>query len=140
MKRREFLSSAGALATLPVLPMPAAAVPAAAAPANALQASWAALFARAHGQATPALIQKWLGVGPAQAQALMSDLLAKNVIAAPVAGSAASVQPMFPKTGIPGVRQTSDLLAKTRDVIEYLAEDHNALEAEEHTDDIHEPT
>lgn len=61
MKRREFLSSAGAAAVIPVLPLPAMATPVATAPVRATQVGWAALFARVNDRATPALLQKWMG-------------------------------------------------------------------------------
>ncbi len=108
MERREFLSFAGASALIPVLPLPAPAIPVAVAPVNAAKANWAALYARAHGRATPELIQKWLHVGPDQARAVMSDLVARNVVAAPIAGSATAVQPMYPSRSIPGVHTASE--------------------------------
>lgn len=83
MKRREFLSSAGAAAVIPVLPLPAMATPVATAPVRATQVGWAALFARVNDRATPALLQKWMGVGPEQANALMSELVKRNIIHAP---------------------------------------------------------
>lgn len=124
MKRRTFLSSAGAAAVLPVLPLSVAAVPAAAAPVSASTANWAALFARVNSRATPALIQKWLGVGPDTAQAIMSDLIKRNVVHAPVAGTAAAVQPMYASRAIPGVPATpSDALKRAKDTFEALVDD-----------------
>lgn len=108
MERREFLSFAGASALIPVLPLPAPAIPVAVAPVNAAKANWAALYARAHGRATPELIQKWLHVGPDQARVVMSDLVARNVVAAPIAGSATAVHPMYPSRAIPGARIASE--------------------------------
>ncbi|MDB4213247.1 hypothetical protein N9741_00045 [Octadecabacter sp.] len=119
MKRREFLSSAGAAAVIPVLPLPAMATPVATAPVRATQVGWAALFARVNDRATPALLQKWMGVGPEQANALMSELVKRNIIHAPVAGTAASVQPMYQSGGIPGVaKRTGQMLRKVHDVID----------------------
>ncbi len=119
MKRREFLSSAGAAAVIPVLPLPAMATPVATAPVRATQVGWAALFARVNDRATPALLQKWMGVGPEQANALMSELVKRNIIHAPVAGTAASVQPMYPSGGIPGVAKSAgQMLRKVNDVID----------------------
>ena len=124
MKRREFLRSAGAAAVLPVLPLSAMTAPVVAAPANTMQVGWAALYARANNQASPALIQKWLRVGPEQAQALMSELTKRQIIHTPVAGSAAAVQPMYPSSGIPGaMKRTQHFVQKARDVYEDWIED-----------------
>lgn len=121
MKRREFLSSAGAAAVLPVLPLPAMAAPTAVASASATQVGWAALFARTHNRATPALLQKWMGVGAPEAKAIMSELINRNIIHAPVAGASASVQPMFPQGGIPGIGKSSgQILRKARDAFDIL--------------------
>jgi hypothetical protein len=99
------------------------AAPAAIAPVNAAQVGWAALFARVNNRATPALIQKWMGVGPDHASALMSELVKRNVIHTPIAGSAVSVQPMFPNSGIPGFTKSSgQVLRKARDVLDALSE------------------
>jgi len=118
MKRREFLSSAGAAAALPVLPLPAKAIPVATAPANASKVGWAALYARAHAKASPALIQQWLGVGPEQAHAIMSELLRTNVLNAPVGGVASVMDPMFPKRAVPGTQPPlRDLANKTRQLL-----------------------
>ena len=111
---------------IPVLPLPAMAAPVAAAPANAMQVGWAALYARANNQASSALIQKWLRGGPEQAQALMSELTKRQIIHAPVAGSAAAVQPMYPSSGIPGaVKRTQHFVQKARDVFEDWIEDED---------------
>ncbi|MCF2871365.1 hypothetical protein L0664_09845 [Octadecabacter sp. G9-8] len=134
MKRREFLSSAGAAAVLPVLPLPAIASPTAVASANAAQVGWAALFARVNDRATPALIQKWMGVGPEQANALMSELVKRNIIHAPIAGSATSVQPMYPRGGVPGIAKSSgQILRKARDMLDTLADldEHDAAPEED---------
>lgn len=131
MKRRDFLCSAGAAATLPVLPLPAAAVPVAAAPVHASQVGWAALFARVNTRTTPALLQKWMGVGPEQAHALMSELIQRNIIHAPVAGSAAAIQPMHPQGSIPGtIKTTGQVLRKARDTVEALLDDQDIVEDE----------
>ena len=109
---------------IPVLPLPALATPMAAAPANAAQVGWAALFARVNNRATPALLQKWMGVGPQQAELLMSELIKRNIIYTPVAGSAVSVQPMYPTGGFPGrIAQTNDVLQNVRDTLDTVLED-----------------
>lgn len=108
MERREFLSFAGASAVIPVLPLPAPTIPVVVAPIDAAKVDWAALYARTHGRATPELIQKWLHVSPDQARAVMSDLVRKNVVAAPVAGSAAAIRPMYPSRSIQGARLISE--------------------------------
>lgn len=132
MKRRTFLRSAGAAAAIPVLPLPALAAPVAPAPVHAATANWAALYARANARATPALLQKWLNVGPEQANALMADLVKRNIVHAPVAGSAAAIQPMYPTRGIPGLPHTTkDMIRKARNVLETMIED----EAEPVVDD-----
>ncbi len=114
MKRRDFLRSAGAAAVVPVLPFSAMVTPAAAAvPINSMQVGWAALYARVNNQATPALIQKWLRVGPEQANALMGELVNRNIIRMPAAGSAVAVQPMYPGGGYPGMFNTSKRVART---------------------------
>lgn len=124
MKRREFLSSAGAAAVIPVLPLPAMAVPAATAPVNTMQVGWAALYARANNQATPALIQKWLRVGPDQANALMSELVKRNVIHTPLSGSAVAVQPMYPNGGVPGMfRKSKRVIDQAKDLVDTLLDD-----------------
>ncbi len=124
MKRRDFLCSAGAAAAIPVLPLHAMAAPVATAPVHAATANWAALFARANARATPALIQKWLNVGPAQASAIMADLVKRNIVHAPVAGTAVAVQPMHPPQGIPGLSHASkDIFEKARDIYDALADD-----------------
>ena len=77
------------------------------------------MFARVNNRATPALIQKWLGVGADQANALMSELIKQNVIHAPIAGSAAAVQPMHKASGIPGVsKTTAKVLETSRDILD----------------------
>ncbi|MDA9207816.1 hypothetical protein N9O61_02910 [Octadecabacter sp.] len=129
------MSFAGASALIPVLPLSAPALPVAVAPVNAAKANWAALYARAHGRATPELIQKWLHVGPDQARAVMSDLVARNVVAAPVAGSAAAVQPMYPSRAIPGAHMASE---RAKDAVtDYLrsALDHDDTYSEPQTGD-----
>lgn len=132
MKRRDFLRSAGAAAAIPVLPLPAKAIPVAAAPVRAATANWAALYARANARTTPALLQKWLNVGPEQASALMTDLVKRNILHAPVAGSAAAVQPMYPTRGIPGLPQTpKDMLRKAHDVFEAMVEEEEEPDFDE---------
>lgn len=133
MNRRNFLRSAGAAAVVPMLPLSAIAAPAAVAPANAMQVGWAALYARANNQASPALIQKWLRVGPEQAQALMSELTSRQIIHAPIAGSAAAVQPMYPSTGIPGATKLRQHFAqKARDAFDdFLEPDPDVHEHEQ---------
>jgi len=95
------------------VPLPAAATPVTAASAHASKAGWAAIFARVHSRATPALLQKWLQVGPSEAQALMSELVAKNIVHAPVAGSAAAVRPMYPGGGLDSVFDQTKTVTKT---------------------------
>lgn len=135
MKRRDFLRSAGATAIIPVLPLPAVAVPVAAAPVQAIQLNWAALFARTHAKASPALIQSWLGVGPAQAQAVMSGLVERGIIGAPVAGTAAAVQPIYQSRAVPGTRVA---VAKVKDIVEGFVRDALEDDAEVREGDAHE--
>ncbi|HCP81742.1 MAG TPA: hypothetical protein DIT67_09175 [Octadecabacter sp.] len=138
MKRRDFLRSAGAAAVIPVLPLPAMAVPAAAAPVNAFQVGWAALYARAHNQASPALIQKWLRVGPEQANALMGELANQNIIKLPVAGSATAVQPMYPAGRVPGMfNKTKKAVETAKEVFDTLVKDD---ETDEQVESISGPT
>jgi len=117
---------------IPVLPLPAMAAPVATAPVNAMQLGWAALFARTHNCATPELLQTWLRVGPEQAQALMSEMVKRNIIHTPVAGTAAAVQPMYTSSGIPGMRPT---LRKVADAAKDAIKDmmHEDTEAAEVT-------
>ena len=117
------MSFAGASAVIPVLPLPAPTIPVVVTPIDAAKVDWAALYARTHGRATTELIQKWLHVSPDQARAVMSDLVRKNVVAAPVAGSAAAIRPMYPSKSIPGARLFSEKAKKV--VKDYV---HNALE------------
>jgi hypothetical protein len=111
MKRRDFLYSAGAAASIPVLPLPAMAAPVASAPVHTAQVGWAALYARTHAKASPTLIQKWLGVGPKQAHALMSELARLNVLGTPVGGTAAAVKPIYATRSVPGARSTGAKIA-----------------------------
>lgn len=132
MKRRDFLRSAGAAAVIPVLPLPAMAVPAATAPVNTFQVGWAALYARAHNQASPALIQKWLRVSPEQANAVMGELVNQNIIKLPVAGSATAVQPMYPGGGVPGMfRKSKKVVDAAKQVFDALVEDNEPVEQAE---------
>lgn len=141
MNRRNFLRSAGAAAVIPALPLSALVTPVAAAPANAMQVGWAALYARANNQASPALIQKWLRVGPDQAQALMSELTKRQIIHAPIAGSAAAVQPMYPNGTVPGVFQKSKQVAqKAREVFDTLLEEDVPAERADPVDPESTPT
>lgn len=124
---------------IPVLPLPAMAVPAAAAPVNTFQVGWAALYARAHNQASPALIQKWLRVSPEQANAVMGELVNQNIIKLPVAGSATAVQPMYPGGGIPGMfSKTKKVVETAKEVFDTLIEDEEPVEA--HTEITTEET
>lgn len=84
---------------IPVLPLPEPRPPLAVASIDAAKMDWAALYTRLHGHATPELIQRWLHVGPDQARAVISELVRRNVLAPPIAGSAAAVQPMYPSRG-----------------------------------------
>lgn len=118
MKRRDFLYSAGAAVSIPVLPPPAMAAPVASAPVHTAQVGWAALYARTHAKASPALIQKWLGVGPEQAHALMSELAHLNVLSTPIGGTAAAVKPIYAPRSIPGARSNG---AKIADAVQDLA-------------------
>ena len=109
---------------IPVLPLPALAVPAAAAPVNAYQVGWAALYARVHNQASPTLLQQWLRVSPEQANVLMGELVNKNIIKLPVAGSATVVQPMYQSGGVPGMfRNTKKVVETAKEVFDTLIED-----------------
>ena len=138
MKRRDFLRSAGAAAVIPVLPLPAMAVPAAAAPVNSFQVGWAALYARAHNKASPALIQKWLRVTPEQANALMGELVNQNIIKLPIAGSATAVQPMYPNGGVPGMfNKTKKAVETAKEVFDTLIEDD---ETDEQLEGVSEPS
>lgn len=102
---------------VPILPLPIAAAPIVT-PVDAAKANWAALYARVNARATPELLQKWLGVGPDQAQALMSELIKRNIIHAPVAGSAIAVQPMHPHGVVPGSgKMRSEIMRKAQQTI-----------------------
>lgn len=137
MKRRDFLRSAGAAAVIPVLPLPAMAVPAATAPVNTFQVGWAALYARAHNQASPALIQKWLRISPEQANAVMGELVNQNIINLPIAGSATAVQPMYPASGVPGRLSRTKKVAETaKDVFDTLIEDDEPVTPTETSPDL----
>lgn len=59
------------------------------------------------------MIQKWLGVGPEQAHALMSELVAKNILRAPVRGAAMAVDPIYKSYSIPGARPFAARAAET---------------------------
>ena len=116
---------------IPVLPLPAMVAPAATAPANAMQVGWAALYARANNKATPALIQKWLRVGPEQAQVLMSELTKRQIIHAPIAGGATAVQPMYPNSGVAGsITRSRHFIRKAQSVVEDWVEDEDCAEGE----------
>lgn len=125
---------------IPVLPLPAMAVPVATAPApvmavNTMQVGWAALYARVNNQTTPALIQKWLRVGPDQAHALMGELVKRNIINMPIAGSATAVQPMYPGGGYGGMfNKSRKVTEKAKEIFDSLIEDDAP------TEDIEEPT
>lgn len=107
-----------------MLPLPVAAAPMAATPVHTTQVGWAALFARANNHATPALMQKWLNVGPQQAHALMSELTRRNIIQVTSSGAATAVQPMYQTSGIPGVAQTtSNMVEAARDVWDAVMEE-----------------
>ena len=137
MKRRDFLCSAGAAAVIPVLPLPAMAIPAATAPVNAMQVGWAALYARANNAASPALIQKWLRVGPEQAHALMAELTKRNIIQLPIAGSATAVQPMYPGGGYAGMfNKSRQVTRKAKDVFDALTQDETPIEVVEDDDTV----
>lgn len=131
MKRRDFLRTAGAAATLPVLPMPVRAAPAAMAPISAAKVDWAALYARANAHATPELIQTWLRVGPEQAHAILSDLVRRKIVHAPVAGTAAAVDPMYRSAGFP---QPRAITTKISDHLKKMTEAE--LEADEDAVDL----
>lgn len=79
----------------PLLPVPSLAG-FAAAPVNEFQMGWVTMFARAQNRASPALIQKWLRIGPSEANAVMRELVTRGVVSAPVAGSAVAVDPLYP--------------------------------------------
>ena len=70
----------------------------------------------------------------------MSDLVKRNIIHNPVAGSAASVQPMYARGIIPGVTNApTQILRKTRDVFETLVHDDGPEITDQPTDeDAHE--
>lgn len=123
MKRREFLTTAGAAASLSVLPLsPVAAMPAATS-VPATQVSWATLIARSQAKASPELIQQWLNVGPEQARAVMSELVRKNVLRAPVGGAAVAVDPMFASRKVPGARPMAKRIAtKANEMVREWAE------------------
>ena len=129
---------------IPVMPLPAMANPVAKAPVRAAQVGWAALYARTHGQASPKLIQSWLGVGHDQAQALMSDLIQRKIIHAPIGGAARAVEPMFTRSGIPGARPIQQKIAtKAKEMVRELldqehAETHDIDPPELEEDETHE--
>jgi hypothetical protein len=100
------------------------AVPVATAPVNTFQVGWAALYARAHNQASPALIQKWLRVSPEQANALMGELVNQNIIKLPIARIAAAVQTMYPVGGDPGMfGKTKKAVETAKDILDTLVEE-----------------
>ena len=137
MKRRDFLYSAGAAATLPVLPLPAAAPPVVAAPVHTAKVGWAALYARTHAKASPALIQKWLGVGPQQAHALMTELTRINIIHAPVGGTALAVDPIYTARSVPGLQSAGlRMREQARKAVRAWVEDSPEVQV---TDTIEEP-
>ncbi len=118
---------------IPVLPLPAMAIPVAKAPVRTAQVGWAALYARAHAKTSPELIQSWLGVGPEQAQALMSDLVDRKIIHTPVGGVARAIDPMYPSSGIPGARPFQEKIAdKARELVKDMldADDGDLSDAE----------
>jgi len=126
MNRREFINTAGATALIPVLPTSAMASPVAKTPALTAKVGWAALYARTHAKATPALIQTWLGVGAEQAHVLMSELVRTNVLNAPVGGVATVVEPMFRPKAVPGAQPvTRDLTRKAKEFITDALNDEN---------------
>lgn len=87
MQRRTLLKSLGALAAAPMLPsLPLASPHAAAMTTSAVDAStykWAEMIVRAHNKCTPAMLQRLIGLSPANAAALQAEFLAKGVIGAP---------------------------------------------------------
>jgi len=133
------MNTAGATAIIPVLPTSAMAAPVAKAPAHAAKIGWAALYARAHAKASPALIQKWLSVGSEQANALMAELVRTKVLNAPVGGIATVTKPMFGPNTVPGAKTvTKNIARRTQQIIFDAFQDepdlseHNAIEEEIH--------
>lgn len=101
MDRRSFLKTAGAAAAAPLLPVPAIAS-AQAVTVNRFQIGFAALYARVNGRASPAMIQKWLRIGPEDARYVMGELRGMGILNAPIAGSATAARPMYPGGKVPG--------------------------------------
>ncbi|MEL6960373.1 MAG: hypothetical protein AAGL89_15620 [Pseudomonadota bacterium] len=128
MKRRDFLRSAGAATVIPVLPLPAQAIPVATAPAasvNAMQVGWAALYARVNNEVSPALLQKWLRLTPPQADAMMRELLSRNLIHTSATGSVVAVNPMYPRGKVPGAfGKATDAAKALREQVESLIGDN----------------
>lgn len=91
MNRRQFNFGLVTLATSPALPaLPAAATASATAAAPfdiaAMYYPWAVRYARVHGQASPAVLERALQVAPDIARTLCSRLQTRGIVAAPGVG------------------------------------------------------
>lgn len=70
----------------------------------------------ANNRASPALIQKWLRIGPTEAHTVMRELVSRGVVQAPIAGSAIAVDPLYPGGRPPG------FITKGRNIAEKVVE------------------
>lgn len=87
------------------------------------------MFARANNRASPALIQKWLRIGPTEANAVMRELVSRGVVQAPIAGSAIAVDPLYPGGKPPGFVTKGRNIAEK--VVEILTEEEQESQSEE---------
>ena len=94
MKRRSFLQSLAAAATLPALPFKALASAAPTAAALDQPYLWATFVSRVHNNCSPAKLQRLLKMDEGTAKAVYSELIKNNVITPPNAyGFSQAVNP-----------------------------------------------
>lgn len=103
---------------MPVLPMSSVSAAPSLPTVATGKAQWAALFARVNNRASPALIQKWMGVNAQQAQVVMQDLVARGVVQTPVAGTAVATNPILPANQAVTLKQgAGDVARAAKDAV-----------------------
>lgn len=86
------------------------------------------------------MLQKWMGVGPAQAQALMSELARLNIIHAPLGGIATAVEPIYRPNTVLGARPVgARIVDHAKDTARAWLEDESTEDVLNDTDEKADP-
>jgi hypothetical protein len=138
MNRRQFTASLGAVATLPLLPLPTAAAVSATAQLPPAAYAWAHLYARAQPTMSAAKLAQYLRVDASVAHQLFGKLVSDGVLGAPSAlGSASALKPFQQPTAMPThARDVFQQIRKTADTL--VKDDPVVLDADDHTDPMQE--